>query len=132
MAFGRSGKVPKTAPKGRKTGCRVGPPKYIAISAEVARLRDDEKVSFKEMARRFRVGESTISRAYDHSHPETVRIAANKGEIPKRGRYSHLAADKFQRIKLALAAGKSAIDIAADVACSINTVYREKRRLRAA
>jgi site-specific DNA recombinase len=106
------------------------PPKYPEIAQEVAHLRDQKKMSFLRIAEKLVVSESTVRRAYDLARPEIVREAAERGEIPRRGRYSHLGEDKYQMIRQLLGAGEKPVAIAASVGCGTRTVYRIWRQMR--
>jgi hypothetical protein len=60
-------------------------------------MRDEEKKSFARIANGKSVGYETVVRAYDHARPNAVRKAAENGEAPKRGGYSLLGAEKYDR-----------------------------------
>jgi IS30 family transposase len=96
--------------------------------AEVVRLRDNQHLPFKEIGQRLGVCATTVIRAYDQGNPYPVRDAAERGKKPRRGTYSHLPQQAFERIRAGLAAGHAAAKIAADVECGVSTVYREKRK----
>ena len=87
-------------------------------------------MSFKKIAAKLAVSESTVLRAYDSQHRETARAAAERGETPCRGRYSHLGEDVYQQIRALLRAGKKPAEVAAQVGCGKSTVYRVRRKMQ--
>jgi IS30 family transposase len=113
----------------KRTGTRTGPPKYTTLADEIVHLRDQQRLPFREIARRLGVSKATAGRAYDYLRPNAVREAAARGTRPQRGRYRHLPKETVERIKSMLRAGCSLKEIAGAVGCSENTVRRERRRL---
>ena len=105
--------------------------KYKDIASEVARLRDKEKMSFVKIAEKLKVSKGTVSRAYDHAHPKIVQEAAEKGETPHRGQYSHLGEEKYAQIRQLLQAGVKPTEVAKQVGCGVSTVNREKLAMQA-
>jgi hypothetical protein len=87
LEFADTGKRPDWGPGRKRTGQGIKT-KYVVIASEVARMRDVEKMAFKEIAKRLKVSLATIQRAYDYAHPEIVREAAEKGATPHRGQYA--------------------------------------------
>ena len=130
LHFADTGERPKWKP-GKRTGTGARSAKYLEISKEVSYLRDQKKMSFRRIAAKLGVSESTVRRAYDHEHPEAARKAAERGETPCRGRYSHLGEDVYEEIRKLLRAGIKPAEITAKVGCGASTVYRERRRMRA-
>ena len=59
---------------------------------------------------------------------DSVREAAKNGETPNRGRYCHIPVEKRSRIHEMLEKDFKPDEIAADVRCSIQTVYRERNK----
>lgn len=98
--------------------------------AEVVRLRDDRRLSFKKIAQQLGVSEGTVTRAYDRGKPQAVREAAERGQKPRRGRYSHLGPKVFERIRAGLKAGDSPERVAGLVGCSVSTAYRIRKQTR--
>ena len=130
LHFAETGERPKWR-AGNATGTGVKPAKYFQISKEVSYLRDKKKRSFPQIAARLCVSVSTARRAYDHEHRQAIREAAERGETPCRGQYSHLGEDAYEEIRNLLRAGSKPSEIAAKVGCGASTVYRERRRMRA-
>jgi len=131
LHFADTGERPKWK-KGKKTGKGAKPDKYTKIAREVAYLRDKKKMSFKRIAAKLGVAGSTVRRAYDHAHREDIRAAVERGDTPRRGRYSHLGEDKYRKIREMLREGKTPAEVAVTVRCSAGTVSRERRRMLAA
>ena len=73
---------------------------------------------------------STATRAYDYGRPGAVRAAAERGQRPLRGRYTHLGPLVYEQVRSGLIAGSLPQDIAADVGCGVSTVYRVRRDMR--
>ena len=131
LNFAETGEPPKWETR-KRTGARQGKvPKYIEISADVVRMRDQDKIPFKQIAIIKKVGLATVCRAYDYGRPEAVREAAEKGETPRRGRYTHLGQEKFEEIRKMLGEGKKDPEIAAKVGCGTSTVGRVRRQMQA-
>lgn len=129
LDFAITGKRPYVASKKTTSGLGRPKTKYLDVAAEVARLRDDEQVSFAKIAERLGIGESTALRAYDHARPDRAQQAAESGKKVERGRYCHLSAAKRRMIREFLSTGMSAEQIAREVDCGVNTVHREKARM---
>lgn len=130
LHYADTGERPKFR-AGRRTGKGPGKPtKYIAIAQEVARMRDEKKMSFVQIAAELKVSDNTVRRAYDHANPRPAREAAETGDAPDRGQYTNLGPDKHQAIRELLVAGEKPGAIAAKIGCGINTVYRAQRELR--
>jgi uncharacterized protein YerC len=95
-------------------------------------MRDEDHKSFVKIAAEKGISEATARRAYDNARPEAVREAAEKGQSPQRGRYSHLGADIFRRIReLLCEKKKNDAEIAAEVHCGNSTVGRVRRQMKA-
>ncbi len=129
LDFARTGHRRKLKPGGKRTGRGHSGRKPIDV-AEVVRLRDEQRLSFKKMAQRFGVSEGTVTRAYDRGKPQAVREAAERGQKPQRGRYSHLGPEVFERIQAGLKAGDSPERVAQQVGCSASMVYRFRKQTR--
>jgi IS30 family transposase len=97
----------------------------------VVRLREQEQLPFKQIAKHLGVCVPTVSRAYDYARPDAVRVAAETGRRMQRGSCARLPEAVRERIRAGLKAGRRQADIAADVGCSICTVALEQKRLRA-
>ncbi|OAI45815.1 hypothetical protein AYO44_12375 [Planctomycetaceae bacterium SCGC AG-212-F19] len=132
LHFAETGVRPKWVPRKKNGKPRGHTNKYLEIAEEVVRLRDDEKMSFTRIAAKLEVEAGTVRRAYDHLRPEAVRAAAESGELPDRGQYSHLGEAKYEKIRGLLRQGKKPGEVADEVGCSTGPVYREQRKLRAA
>lgn len=128
LVFARTGKRPATKPPGRRTG-KGDPRRKVIDVAEVVRLRDVLRMSFKKIARQLGVSTGTIARAYDRGNPDAVKNAAESGENPKRGHYTHLSTDIFEQIRARLKAGEPAAKIAKNLGCGLSTVYRVRRKI---
>jgi hypothetical protein len=93
IRFAQTGKRPAPRDRSREKKSSRRPkqlPKKVLISAEVARLRDDEQLPFLQIADRLRVDPSTVTRAYDLAHPELLKAAEKTGRTPVRGGHSRL------------------------------------------
>jgi DNA invertase Pin-like site-specific DNA recombinase len=114
---------------------RRSAPKYVRFAELVARLRDEKKMPFEEIARYIQkhfeegIDVQTVKRAYDHVHPEVLKAAAEKGETPDRGPHVHIGEDKYVLIRQLLSQGVRCKEIACRVGSGLSTVYREKRKL---
>ena len=126
IEFAKTGARPKLPSKKKKRGNagRAQTVKYKEIAAEVVRLRDQEKISFRRMAKQFGVKESTVHRAHDYARPEAVRAAAELGKSPSRGHYSHLGEEVYVKIRELLRAGGKPNDVARQAGCGESTVRR--------
>jgi DNA-binding CsgD family transcriptional regulator len=128
LRFAETGERPQWK-AGRRTG--NGPkPKYLQIVDAVTRLRDRGNAPFEKIAAQLGVSKNTVKRAYDHAHVHIFREAAERGETPRRGRYSHLGEDLFDRVRQLLLAGKKPKDIAVELGCSVGTVNRTRRAMQ--
>jgi len=94
-------------------------------------MRDDEKMSFVAIAAKLGVSPSTVTRAYDHLRPETVRKAVENGTSARRGQVSRLGEEVIQKIREQLEAGTEAKEIAKQLGCGTSTVYRVRRKMNA-
>jgi predicted DNA-binding protein (UPF0251 family) len=130
LEFARTGNRPKSKPARKKRGEGRIRRKKIDV-AEVIRLRDERRMSFKKIAQRLGVSEGTAVRAYDQGNPQAVREAADHGQKPKRGRYSHLEPEMFERIRTGLYGGQAPRKIAEEVGCGASTVYRVRQQMHA-
>jgi DNA invertase Pin-like site-specific DNA recombinase len=128
LHFGMTGERPVWK-RGKKTGSGAGAAKYLHIKEQVVQLRD-KKRSIKKIAKELNVSEQTVRRAYDDARPEAVKEAAENGERPRRGSYSHLGEDKLQEIRTRLAAGEKPPAVAKQVGCGSSTVYRIKDQMK--
>lgn len=140
LKFAEIGVRPKggvSKPKGDDLPKKPIVTKYKEIAAAVARLRDEEELSWERILDRLRregveVSEVTARRAYDHAHrlsegaefaiPQGRRI---RGRSKRLGREVHAVVER-----LLLGGDRSVDDIAHEAGCSPTTVHRTKRRLR--
>lgn len=129
VKYATTGQRP-TWTKGRKTGKGRSPATYKTIAAEVARLRDQQQMSLKQIAHKLGVHGNTVRRAYDHAHPDTARQAAVQGRTPPRGRYSHLGAKVKNKIRDMLKQGHRTVEIAARLGCGASTVGRIRKEIQ--
>jgi hypothetical protein len=131
LHFAETGERPKFH-CGKRTGTGPGTPcRFKEIAEKVVHLRDQKKMSFARIAAPLRVSGQTVRRAYDHAHPEIVRQAAERGQDPCRGRYSHLGQEKYDRIQQLLDKGKKPAEVAAQIGCgtsTVNWVLAQKKR----
>jgi hypothetical protein len=132
LTFTRTGKRPYSRPQ-RKRRIRRGPPKaaqYVALSPQVAQLQDEKRFPFAKIAKQLNIHKSTATRAYDYAHQEALQRAAEKGQTPHRGQYSHISTDVYKQIFRELKQGKLTVkEIAVRSGVGISTVYREKYKL---
>lgn len=103
--------------------------KYVVHANEISRLRDEEHLSFPQIAARLSISNSTATRAYDFQHSRLFTEAAHLGRTPKRGRQVILGRCKHEQIVAHLADGKGVPEIARLAGCSTNTVYRTRKKL---
>jgi DNA invertase Pin-like site-specific DNA recombinase len=108
------------------------PPPYIRLATEVARLRDEELLSFPRIAGRIGYSEATARRAYDWAHRDDVVSAAAEGRPYRRGRYTRLPAATHAEVARLLAEGERHQEVASRLGCGLSTVYRARRALRSA
>ena len=111
--------------------------KYRDIADDVARLKDQEKLSWPAIAKWLKenrgivVAGGTVRRAWELGHEAAVLAAAENGVAPAgRQCYCHLGASKYQQIREGLVAGKKPEVIAAEVGCGVSTIYRARRNPR--
>jgi site-specific DNA recombinase len=131
LDFAETGQRPKWK-NHKRTGARKGVvPKHIQLAEEVARLRDQDNMSFEKIRALLHISDGTVRRAYDYAHPEIVHEAAEKGAAPQRGRYSHLGANVFREIRRLLREGQTPSEIAKAVGCGASTVRRVHTQLKA-
>jgi DNA invertase Pin-like site-specific DNA recombinase len=130
LDFAKTRKLAKPLRTGRKTGKRIGPPKYIRIADEVSRLRDKEHLSFAEIAKRLNVNTCTVTQAYDSVHRDLVLTAVDQGRTPKRGHISSFMSERGAEIRTLLELGLSPAEVANRVGCSQQTVYRVRQATR--
>jgi DNA invertase Pin-like site-specific DNA recombinase len=135
VRFSRSGVRPSINERTRKRVRKKGlkgprlPPKKVRFSAEVARLRDQEKLPFVEIAKRVQASESTVTSAYDLAHQEAVEAAAEDGRTPDRGRC--VGDEKLkERIRALLTSGRRPAEIARSLRCNAKLVYYQRRLMR--
>ncbi len=71
IRFAETGALPPRRTSSRKKMPKVVKriPKYKEIAPEVARLRDIERLSFDEIARRLNMKTKVIYQAYEYAHP---------------------------------------------------------------
>ena len=135
LTFTRTGKRPYSKPQ-RKGRSRRGTSKaaqYMALSPQVAQLRDEKNLSFHKIGKQLKIHQSTATRAYDYAHQEALQRAAEKGQTPQRGRYSHISADVHEQIRRELKRGKLTVkEIAVRSGVGTRTVHREKYKLNGA
>jgi hypothetical protein len=94
-------------------------------------MRDNQKISFVKIAKILTVGYGTVRRAYDYARLDIVRKAAERGETPHRGQYSHLGIDTYSKIRELLHAGQKPGKIAAKLQCGASTVRRVQKQMQA-
>ncbi len=129
LNFAKTGKRPKWE-AGKRTGTGITT-KYLAISSDVVRMRDQDRMSFAKIAAKLGVSLSTVTRAYDDARPDAVRKAAANGTLPQRGTYSHLGEDVFHKIRAMLREGRKPKEIAEALGCGTSTVHRTRRAMNA-
>jgi DNA invertase Pin-like site-specific DNA recombinase len=130
LKFARTGRRPHMRRSGKRHRKRHGPAKYIAIGPDVVRMHEIEQQSFAKIARFFGVNGGTAVRAYDYLRRQAVHEAAERGERPKRGRYSHLGPEVKQRIRAGFTANERPADVAKAAGCGVSTVYRVYAEMR--
>ena len=124
LNFARTGQIAISRPPGKSTGTGSGPPKYVQIAEDVARLRDIDQMPFTGIATALKVSCNTVTRAYDHSHQTELMESVERGGRPKRGRYSRIGIDAKKDIAQRLENKEPVAHIVAVVGCSPQTVYR--------
>jgi transposase len=132
LEHARSGQpAPAAVSSGRAAGSGEPPP-YIQLAAKVARLRDEELLSFPRIAERIGHSAGTARRAYDWAHRDDVGSAAAGGRPYRRGRYTRLPAATHAEVTRMLAEGKRPEEVASQLKCGLSTVYRAQQALRSA
>jgi hypothetical protein len=141
LHFAETGERPKSSRKrkrrhrGQMGKTRI--PKYIQFASLVARLRDEEHKMFPAIAAHIwqhcgvHIARGTLSRAYDHAHPEVVAEATERFTTPERGRGCRIGEEKRREIRRLLRDGLAVSTIAAKVGCSNGPVYHERTKLKA-
>jgi hypothetical protein len=110
----------------------VGKAKTLFVhpkAAEVVRLRQEEKWSFRRIAHELGMCTATATRAYDRYKELDTRRAAGDGRTPSRGSCRGLPREKVEHIHTLLREGRCPTEVARLVGCGIRTVYRERGRL---
>jgi hypothetical protein len=133
--FSRTGVRPSVTNRSRKRIRKKGapgpkePPKKVLIAAQVAKLRDQEKLPFSEIADRLHIAESTATRAYDLANPTAVNSAAQEGRTPDRGRC--VGDEKLkEQIRTSLKSGRRPAEIARSLECNAKLVYYQRKLMR--
>jgi len=129
LKFAQTGQRPERKPSKGGGMDKWPEKKFVAVAPLVAALRDEQRMPFKQIARKLHVGEATARRAYDHIRPEAARAAAESGTRPKRGSYFIIGNERFRQICELLPTGQPVTEIARKAGCSVNTVYRVKQQL---
>lgn len=127
LQFATTGERPKS--QSRKRTGRGPRNSYVEIASKVVEMRD-QNVSFARIAIHLKLSPGTVRRAYDYARPETVRAAAEDSTKVVRGKYSHLPAETFAKIRQRIRDGAKDRQIAAEVGCSPNTVARARKKLQ--
>ncbi len=134
--FIKTGQGPKWKPGGKRAkkpgeDIAVTVPKFKQIAADVARLKDLDKMPIPKMISWFKkhrgmsVSSGTVQRAWDEAHREDAKEAALHGIAPpQRAAYTHIEETKKRRIRQLLKC-KNVAEIAMEVGCSVSTVNRE-------
>jgi hypothetical protein len=130
LEFADTGKRPQWGSVKRRGVGRANPNKYREIGPDVVRMRDVQLMSFPRIAKALRVGRATVERAYDNERPEAVREAAEKGQKPRRGRFTRLPAKVFQEIRKLLSEGMKPPEVAKQLGCGVSTVCRERLAMK--
>lgn len=104
--------------------------KTAKIGAEVVRLRDEEGISFSQIAKKLNTTGGTVSRAYKQLHSEKNRAAVIKGmQLDTGGTQRKISQEQIKQIRHHLSEGKlSKRAIARQVGVSAWTVRHEARR----
>jgi hypothetical protein len=133
--FSRTGVRPSVTNCSRKRVRKKGapgpkePPKKVLVAAQVATLRDQEKLPFSEIAERLHIAESTATRAYDLANPTAVNSAAQQGRKPDRGRC--VGDEKLkEEIRTLLKIGRRPAEIARSLECNAKLVYYQRKLMR--
>jgi hypothetical protein len=101
----------------------------VAIAEDVKKLRDEERVSFDEIARRLEVDASTVTRAYDHSHRRALLTAADQGMPPNPGHMATFLDKKGEEIRGLLGHGLPVPEIASRVGSCQQIVHRLRKAI---
>jgi len=128
IRFGTTGERPKKrvpSTMSRKPLRRL----TAAETEEVARLRDEQNWSFKQIAKKLNCTPTTAAIAYDRTHREQLHESVEQGRTPQRGRFSPLGPKVFHKIRAGIQAGWSTPRIAKFAGCGLSTVRRERARL---
>jgi len=140
IRFATTGQRPswrQTAKKrpAKPNGGTKAEPKYVRFAELVVKLRDEEKMTFDQIAAYIKehhqesIAVSTLGRAYDYGRPAVVENAVAEGKPLHRGRVMSIGKEK-QLHDLVLANPKMpASQVAAQIGCSARTVARMRQKL---
>ncbi len=96
LRYARHGRRPTAKKPGRRTGSG-GPPAYLGVAAEVARLRDEDRLPFTRIAGRLGVSVQCVRRAYSHQHRDAIRAEVLAGRAPVPGRRVNIRPELYRR-----------------------------------
>jgi DNA invertase Pin-like site-specific DNA recombinase len=128
LTFAKTGLPAKAKPRGKPTG-RGHQERKLVDAAEVVRLVEEQRLSFRQVALQLGVCTTTLVNAYDQANPQPVRDAAEHGHKPLRGWHSKIPLEMFERIRAAIIAGQNYELIAAEVGCGLTTVDRVLQKM---
>ena len=104
-------------------------PKYIQHATEIARLHEQEDLSFVEIGKRLGMHSSTVARGYNLHSPEALNAAVQNGTGVRRHRGPKLSQATYLKIGDLIQAGNRDIKgIAKEAGCSEPTVRREMEK----
>lgn len=135
IKFATTGERPQVRPSRRNHNYAGKPAKYIVIADDVSRLKVQKMtmpqiINWLAEHRDINVSIATVRRAWDYANPGAVRQAVEDRTTPAdRAQHRHLSAEKIDVIKQMLVDDHRVADIAKEVGCGKNTVYRIRRDL---
>lgn len=135
IKFATTGERPQVRPSRRNKNYAGKPAKHIVIADDVSRLKAEKMTMPKIIEwltehRGTDVSVATVRRAWHYANLEAVKQAVEKRSAPaERNRYSHLPAEKIDRIKQMLTDGHQVTEIAEVAGFGKSTVYRIRRGL---
>ncbi len=107
----------------RNSSTQTGRPGYQRIAEDVVRLREVERLSFREIARRLGCSVDMAYRGYDYLRHEEIATGVENGRPLRRGKQICLPGATFDTIRRLAKQGRSVSEISKVAKCSKGTVY---------
>jgi DNA invertase Pin-like site-specific DNA recombinase len=122
------GKTNTAVPAANASLPKQRPQRNHPKAAEIVRLRDVEKRSFLQIAKRFKMATSTATRVYYRSKGADATCGTLDRKALPREHARGLSVEKVEQIHQLLRAGRGVTEIARLVGCGASSVYRERRK----